>query len=74
MRLNHLFFVDDSHFFCKAKVPEWLNIQDILSTYELASGQKLNREKTSIFFQQKYQGRNKAASTPSGGAELNNPI
>jgi hypothetical protein len=29
---------------------EWGNIQGILDTYEKASGQKLNREKTSIFF------------------------
>jgi hypothetical protein len=50
MRLNHLFFVDDSFLFCKANIPEWLNIQDILAIYEQASGQKLNREKTSIFF------------------------
>jgi hypothetical protein len=50
MRFNHLFFADDSLFFYKANIPEWLNIQDILAIYEQASGQKLNREKTSIFF------------------------
>ena len=50
MRLNHLFFAYDSLLFCKANIPKWLNIQDILAIYEQASGQKLNREKTSIFF------------------------
>jgi hypothetical protein len=50
LRLNHLFFADDSLLFCKANFNEWTNIQDILSVYEKASGQKLNREKTFIFF------------------------
>jgi hypothetical protein len=50
LRLNHLFFADDSLLFCKANFNEWTNIQDILSVYEKASGQKVNREKTSIFF------------------------
>jgi hypothetical protein len=48
--LNHLFFADDSLLFCKANVFEWMNIQEILGIYEQASGQKLNREKTSIYF------------------------
>jgi hypothetical protein len=50
LRLNHLFFADDSLLFCKANIPEWLQVQDILAIYEQASRQKLNREKTSIFF------------------------
>jgi hypothetical protein len=50
MRLNHLFFADDSLLFCKANIPEWINVQDILAIYERASGQKLNKEKTSISF------------------------
>jgi hypothetical protein len=36
--------------FCKANVKEWAWIQEILSLYEKASRQKLNREKTSIIF------------------------
>jgi hypothetical protein len=50
IRISHLFFADDSLLFCKANVEEWARIQEILGLYEQASGQKLNREKTSIFF------------------------
>jgi hypothetical protein len=49
MRLNHLFFANDSLFFYEANILEWINIQDILIVYEHELGQKLNREKTSIF-------------------------
>jgi hypothetical protein len=48
--VSHLFFVDDCLLFCKANLFQWLRIQEILQLYEHASGQKLNREMTSIFF------------------------
>ena len=48
--LSHLFFVDDSLIFCKAIIEECDVLQRILSTYEKASGQQLNRSKTSLFF------------------------
>lgn len=49
-RLSHLFFANDSLLFCKANSMEWRRLTQILGRYEMASGQKLNKEKTSIFF------------------------
>ena len=49
-KLTHLFFADDSLLFCKATTNEVMCIQDILTTYELASGQQVNRQKTTLFF------------------------
>lgn len=48
--LNHLFFADDSLIFCKAQPENWNILTAILSSYERASKQMLNRDKTSIFF------------------------
>jgi hypothetical protein len=50
MRLNHLFFADDNLPFCKAGIVKWYCIQKVLDDYEKASGQKLNKGKTSLFF------------------------
>ena len=49
-RVSHLFFVDDSILFCRAKEEECQKILDILAIYEKGSGQKINRDKTNIFF------------------------
>ena len=49
-KIYHLFFADDSLFFCRAWVEDVLKIQEILGKYEAALGQKINSEKTTIFF------------------------
>ena len=49
-RITHLFFADDSLLFCKANREECENLKEILEKYEAASGQKVNSDKSSIFF------------------------
>ena len=49
-RLSHLFFVDDSMIFCRANISECQRVWDILHNYGVASGQKINKDKTSLFF------------------------
>jgi hypothetical protein len=55
--INNLFFEDDSLLFCRANVLEWNQIQEVLEVYEQASGQKLNRDKTSIFLAKTRKGK-----------------
>lgn len=47
-RLSHRFFADDSLLFCKVNSVEWRRITRLLERYEEASGQRLNKNKTSI--------------------------
>ena len=49
-KITNLFFADDSLLFCRASLPECQKIQEILTIYEKASGQQLNRAKTTLFF------------------------
>ena len=49
-KLTHLFFADDSLIFCRAKDSDCQKLLEILDTYERASGQQINRDKTTLFF------------------------
>ena len=49
-KLTHLFFADDSLLFCRANLDECSNILKLLGVYEQSSGQKINKEKTALFF------------------------
>ena len=49
-KLTHLLFVDDSLLFCRATEEECGKVLNILEAYEGASGQKVNRSKTTLFF------------------------
>ena len=49
-KITHLLFADESLLFCRATVEECANVLNILEAYERASGQKVNREKTALFF------------------------
>ena len=58
-RVSHLFFADDSVIFCRATKEECMQVAKVLEVYEEESGQKLNREKTSLFFSKNTKGRDK---------------
>ncbi|XP_042944649.1 uncharacterized protein LOC122278535 [Carya illinoinensis] len=47
-RINNLLFADDSLFFCRATLQTNADIHQLLKEYELASGQKVNKEKTAM--------------------------
>jgi hypothetical protein len=49
-KITHFFFADDSLLFCQASMANCEAVSSILHQYEMASGQQLNRAKTSIFF------------------------
>ena len=49
-KITHLFFADDSLLFCKANGQECQYLIEVLQLYEAASGQKINADKSSVFF------------------------
>ena len=49
-KINHLFFTDDSLIFCRDSFQDSQTIQEILNTYQSASGQLINLDKSEISF------------------------
>ena len=52
-RVNHLLFADDTMFFCRANQQSVAKLTEILQRYEQASGQKINKMKSTITFSKK---------------------
>ena len=50
VNISHLLFTDDSLLFCPATPLECTSLLNILFTYEHASGQDINQQKTTLFF------------------------
>lgn len=48
--VSHMLFADDSYVYCKADTMEATHLFSLLEQYENASGQKVNKEKSSIFY------------------------
>ena len=48
--ITYFFFADDSLLFCNATIEDCEEIQRLLLVYEKATGQQVNRQKTSLFF------------------------
>ena len=49
-RVNHLFFADDSLILMRARASDARELRHILEVYERASGQVINKDKSSIMF------------------------
>lgn len=50
LKANHLLFADDCLLFGRASVEEWKTLKVLLTRYERASGQFLNKDKTTVYF------------------------
>jgi hypothetical protein len=48
--VNHLLFADDNMLFFKASVEGAKEVKEVLAKYCNASGQRINMDKSSIFF------------------------
>ena len=49
-KITHLFFADDCLLLCRSNLAECEKIKELLAVYEAASGQMVNKDKTTLFF------------------------
>ncbi|KAM6543638.1 hypothetical protein CsatB_008085 [Cannabis sativa] len=63
--ITHMFFTDDSYLFCQATPSAADSMNRLLHSFELASGQRVNATKSSIFFSPNSDGvvKNQICST-----------
>ncbi|XP_042959546.1 uncharacterized protein LOC122294694 [Carya illinoinensis] len=69
--INHLFFADDNLLFCQANPKELMYLLDTLAVYEQASGQMLNKEKSSVFFSKNSKKETKEQILQLAGVKTN---
>lgn len=48
--VTHMFLADDSYIYCHANKEKTSQVMNLLGVFEVASGQKLNVKKSSVFF------------------------
>lgn len=48
--LSHMFFTDDTYIYCKAKEDSATHVLNMLNKFEVASCQRINVDKSSVFF------------------------
>ena len=68
--ISHFFFADDSIIFCRATMEECKQVALVLDTYEKESGQKLSRDKTSLFFSKNTSGEIQSFVKETFGAQI----
>lgn len=68
--ISHLMFADDCIIFCNATGEEGARVLKILGDYEKNSGQKLNKDKTSLFFNKNTRSEMREAIKGMFGAQI----
>ncbi|KAL8100581.1 hypothetical protein AgCh_032729 [Apium graveolens] len=48
--ITHMLFADDSYIYCRASLEEANRVMELLRTFKVAAGQKINLDKSSVFF------------------------